>query len=217
MSNMKKNNKYTYHRGTMTTDHGSRHYEIQGARLPSVTTILAKTKDDTYLKRWYAKTGYDEAERIKNHSTLRGRAMHKFIEKHILGHGHEDLTPIGQEAKPMAKKIIEEGLLPVETYFGSEVTLYYPGLYAGATDLICEHHGMESIVDFKKDYVNMKDDGYYFLSQFEEGGESSFIPLVDLEIDVICPCNGKTLKVNVNEEVTEWKGNGTLDAFFNIV
>lgn len=103
----------------MTTDHGSRHYEIQGARLPSVTTILAKTKDDTYLKRWYAKTGYDEAERIKNHSSLRGSAMHKFIEKHILGHGHEDLTPIGQEAKPMAKKIIEEGLLPVETYFGS--------------------------------------------------------------------------------------------------
>ena len=147
---MKKNDKYTYHRGTMTTDHGSRHYEIQGARLPSVTTILAKTKDDTYLKRWYAKTGYDEAERIKNHSSLRGSAMHKFIEKHILGQGHEDLTPIGQEAKPMAKKIIEEGLLPVETYFGSEVTLHYPGLYAGATDLICEHTGMETIVDFKQ-------------------------------------------------------------------
>ena len=74
----------------------------------------------------------------------------------------------------------------------------------------------ESIVDFKKDYVNMINDGYYFLSQFEEGGKSSFVPFPNLEIDVTCPCDGKTFKVNVNEEVTEWKGNGTLDAFFNI-
>ncbi len=74
----------------------------------------------------------------------------------------------------------------------------------------------ESIVHFKKEYVNMKNDGYYFLSQFEEGGESSFVPFPNLEIDVTCPCDGKTFKVNVNEEVTEWKGNGTLDAFFNI-
>ena len=40
---MKKNNKYSYVQGTSTTDHGSRTYEIQGARLPSVTTILSKT------------------------------------------------------------------------------------------------------------------------------------------------------------------------------
>ena len=134
---MKHNTKYTYHRGTMTTDHGSRHYEIQGARLPSVTTILAKTKDDQYINRWKAKVGYDEAERIYNHSSRRGTAMHKFLEKHIQEVGYEDLTAIGKEAKPMANKIIEIGLTPVEYYYGSEITLYYPGLYAGATDLIC--------------------------------------------------------------------------------
>ena len=48
-----------------------------------------------------------------------------------------DLTGIGQEARPMADKIIEMGLAPVEEYYGSEVTLHYPGLYAGQTDLIC--------------------------------------------------------------------------------
>jgi len=72
------------------------------------------------------------------------------LEKYINETGYEDLTPIGQEAKPMAQKIIDVGLLPVDTYFGSEVTLHYPGLYAGATDLICEHTGMETIVDFKQ-------------------------------------------------------------------
>jgi len=145
-----KNNKYSYVQGTSTTDHGSRTYEIQGARLPSVTTILAKTKDDMYIRRWKQKVGYDEATRIANHSSLRGSAMHKFIEKYIKESGYDDLTPIGQEAKPMAEKIIEIGLAPVKHYYGSEITLYYPGLYAGATDLICEHNEMDTIIDFKQ-------------------------------------------------------------------
>ena len=50
----------------------------------------------------------------------------------------------------MAKKIMEIGLAPVEEYYGSEVTLHYPGLYAGSTDLVCLHNGMETIVDFKQ-------------------------------------------------------------------
>ena len=34
--------------------------------------------------------------------------MHKFLENHITGVGYDDLTGIGQEAKPMAQKIIEK-------------------------------------------------------------------------------------------------------------
>ena len=147
---MKKNSRYTYVNATSTTDHGSRGYDVMGTRLPSVTTILAKTKDDEYINRWKAKVGHEEAERIYNLSSKRGTAMHKFLEKHIKGTGYDDLTSIGKEAKPMAQKIIEIGLTPVEYYYGSEITLYYPGLYAGATDLICEHNGMETVVDFKQ-------------------------------------------------------------------
>ena len=76
--------------------------------------------------------------------------MHKFIEKYIQESGYEDLTPIGVEAKPMAQKIIETGLQNISKYYGSEVTLYYPGLYAGSTDLVCEHEGKDTIVDFKQ-------------------------------------------------------------------
>ena len=147
---MKKNSKYTYVQAWSTTDHGARTYDINGTRLPSVTTILAKTKDQQYIDRWKQKDGYEEAARVKNYSSKRGTAMHKFIEKHIQGVGYDDLTPLGREARTMAHKIIEKGLAPVEEYFGSEITLYYPGLYAGATDLICMHDGMETIVDFKQ-------------------------------------------------------------------
>ena len=76
--------------------------------------------------------------------------MHKFLESYILGTGYDDLTPIGQEAKPMAEKIIEVGFTPVEEYYGTEVTLHYPGLYAGSTDLVCLHNDLETIVDFNQ-------------------------------------------------------------------
>ena len=110
---MKKNNKYTYVHAASATDHGSRTYDVLGLRLPSVTTILAKTKDQTYLTKWKNKVGHEEADRIKNYSGKRGTSMHKFIEKYIQESGYEDLTPIGKEAKPMAEKIIESGLKPI--------------------------------------------------------------------------------------------------------
>ena len=50
----------------------------------------------------------------------------------------------------MAKKIIDVGLTPVEEIYGSEVTLYYPGLYAGQTDLVAIHKGQDAIIDFKQ-------------------------------------------------------------------
>ena len=147
---MKKNDKYNYVRGTRSTDHGTRTYEVGGFNLPSVTTVLNKTKDQQYLKKWKDRVGHEEAQRIFNLSSKRGTAMHKFLEKHIEDAGYEDLTPIGREAAPMAKKIIDVGLSYVSQYYGSEVTLYYPGLYAGTTDLVCRHNDIDTIIDFKQ-------------------------------------------------------------------
>jgi hypothetical protein len=147
---IKHSEKYSYQLGTQLMDHGSRIYDVAGYRLPSVTTILGKTKDQKFLKDWTAKVGEQEAERIKNVSSARGTAMHKFLEHYILGTGYDDLTGLGQEAKSMAEKVIEIGLAPVEEYYGSEVTMYYPGLYAGSTDLVCSHNGEDAIVDFKQ-------------------------------------------------------------------
>ena len=147
---IKLNNKYTYVQGTRSTVHGSRNYDVAGQRLPSVTTILGRTKDDTYLKKWIADKGEKEAERIKIASATRGTSMHKYLENYVIGKGYEDLTKLGQETKRMAQKVIDVGLAPVSEYFGSEVTLYYPGLYAGSTDLVGIHNGKETVIDFKQ-------------------------------------------------------------------
>jgi genome maintenance exonuclease 1 len=149
---MKKSNKYNYLEGKQITDPdtGKRVYEISSYRLPSVTTILGATKNTEFLTKWKAKVGEEQATRIKNISSARGTSMHKFLESFITDVGYDDLTELGQAALPMAKKIMEIGLAPVEEYYGSEVTLHYPGLYAGQTDLICNHNGMETVVDFKQ-------------------------------------------------------------------
>ena len=147
---MKKNDRYNYVPVPRSDDRGARTYDVKGIPLPSVTTILARTKDQGYLRRWKAKVGEQQAEAIKNIASKRGTSMHKFIEAYILGKGYEDLPSLRQQAKSMAQKLIETGLTPIDEYYGSEVTLYYPGLYAGTTDLVCMHNDMETIVDFKQ-------------------------------------------------------------------
>ena len=147
---IKKINKYNYAHGTRSTELGSRNYEVAGYKLPSVTTVLGKTKDTSFLDSWIKRKGKTEAERIKNESSTRGTSMHKYLENYVLGKGYEDLTDLGQETKRMAEKVIEVGLAPVSEYFGSEVTLYYPGLYAGQTDLVGLHNDRETIIDFKQ-------------------------------------------------------------------
>ena len=147
---MKRLERYNYVRVPRSDDEGNRTYDVQGAKLPSVTTILSRTKAQGFRKKWKAKVGEAQAEVIKNISSKRGTSMHKYIEAFILQQGYEDMTSLGQQAKTMAHKVIEMGLTPVEEYYGSEVTLYYPGLYAGSTDLVCVHNEMDTIIDFKQ-------------------------------------------------------------------
>ena len=187
---MKQNKKYNYVRVSRSEDQGSRTYDVSGTKLPSVTTILARTKDQTYLDRWKAKVGHEEAERIKNLSSKRGTSMHKFIEKHITGAGYDDLTEIGQQAKPMAQKIIDVGLTPVSEYYGSEVSLYYPGLYAGSTDLVCMHNGKETIADFKQANRAKREDWIqdYFLQIGAYAMAHDYIHGSNIEQGIIMVC-----------------------------
>ena len=147
---IKKLDKYDYGKYARIDDQGPRTYDVDGNKLPSVTTVLGQTKDLSFLYKWQARVGKEEAERIKTTSANRGTSMHKYLENYVLNTGYEDLTEMGQLAKTMAQKVIDVGLAPVDGYFGSEVTLYYPGLYAGSTDLVGLHNGKESIIDFKQ-------------------------------------------------------------------
>ena len=147
---MKWNPKFEYIHGPRSETQGFRTYDIKGKPLPSVTSILSRTRDQGFLKDWKKRIGEEEADRIKNHSSKRGTAMHKYLEKYLLGEGYTDATQIGKEARPMAQKIIEAGLRDLDEIWGNEVTLYYPDLYAGSTDLVGVYDGKETLIDFKQ-------------------------------------------------------------------
>ena len=123
-----------------------------GESLPSVTSVLGKTKDKSFLKQWRARVGEKEAEKIIANSSQIGTALHLYIEHYVNEHGYEDFTEIGQKAKTMAQVIIDhgEGLKKVSEVWGSEVHLYYPGKYAGTTDMIGVYDGRPTIIDFKQ-------------------------------------------------------------------
>ena len=132
---------------------GKRHYDIGEDKLPSVTTILSATQSEEKKKSladWRARMGTQSADRVRDIAAMRGTAMHKFLEAYIDGSGHKDLTSVGKEAEPMAKRIIESGLGDLGEVWGQEVTLYYPGLYAGATDIVGIYEGKPAIIDFKQ-------------------------------------------------------------------
>jgi len=150
---MKWNKKFNYPKSQRELIKGQRHYALNEEKLPSVTTILSETQSDEKkesLARWKARVGETEAERIKDSSASRGTNMHLHLERYILGAGHMDLTDEGQVAGDMAQVIIDKGLCDMGEIWGSEVTLFYPNLYAGATDLVGVFDYEDSIVDFKQ-------------------------------------------------------------------
>ena len=150
---MKWNKKFDYPETVRGMVEGLRHYDINNEKLPSVTTILNQTQTAEKaegLANWRARVGEAEAQRIMDQAAQRGTAMHTILEHHILGKNRLDLTYVGQQAHKMADVVIEKGLCHLEEIWGSEVALYYPELYAGATDLVGVYKNAESIIDFKQ-------------------------------------------------------------------
>ena len=150
---MKWNKQYKYPKSTRSLIEGNRHYDISNEKLPSVTTIISLTQSEEKkqsLQQWRERVGENEAENIKNTAAARGTLMHSFLEYYIRGDKLLDLSDEGQVASGMGQVIIDQGLKDMEEVWGSEVTLFYPGLYAGSTDLCGIYSGRESIVDFKQ-------------------------------------------------------------------
>jgi hypothetical protein len=150
---MKWNKLYHYPPSTRSTTDGLRMYDVGNEKLPSVTTILGATKSEDAkqsIANWQAKVGMEQATRIKEQAAARGTNMHKHLEAYILGEGYLDLTPEGKIAKGMSTTIIDKGFNDLQEIWGSEVIVHYPGLYAGATDVVGVYDYEDSIIDFKQ-------------------------------------------------------------------
>jgi genome maintenance exonuclease 1 len=148
--------KYTYTKLSRDESSGKRLYATpDGSKVPSVTTILDKTKPaeaKEALARWKKAVGEKKAQEIVTEAAGRGTRMHKYLEDYVKGEPlRESVTnPFAQQSLAMARIVIEKGFPKISEVWGSEVPLYFPGLYAGTTDCCGIHDGDESILDFKQ-------------------------------------------------------------------
>lgn len=149
-------NKYPYNTLNKETVNGSRHYVTpDGHRVPSVTTILDATKPEEAkqaLREWRKRVGPAKAQQITTEAAGRGTRMHKWLENYIKtgNTGEPGTNPYSQQSFEMAQQIVENGLKNCTEYWGTEVSLYYPEIYAGTTDLVGIHAGSEAIMDHKQ-------------------------------------------------------------------
>ena len=144
--------KYPYGKLSKTSKDGKRHYDTpDGRQVPSVTTVLSATKDMRHLHAWRKRIGEAKAQQITQESANIGTVMHGSLEKHVKGIERKPGSNlIHQKAHAMANVIIDNGLTDVSEVWGSEVSLYYPELYAGTTDLVGVYKGNPIIIDFKQ-------------------------------------------------------------------
>jgi hypothetical protein len=148
--------KYNYTSLQRDESTGKRLYACpDGFKVPSVTTILDKTKPAEAreaLANWKKAVGEQKAQQITTEAANRGTRMHKYLEDFIKGEQLKESVsnPYAQQSLIMAKKVVEEGFVDVKEVWGSEVPLYFPELYAGTTDCVGVHNGDEAILDFKQ-------------------------------------------------------------------
>jgi genome maintenance exonuclease 1 len=138
-----------------TTTEGRKYVAPDGNKLPSVTTILDATKtaeSKKALHDWRRRVGEKQAQAITTEAAGRGTRMHKWLENHIKTDviGEPGSNPYGKQSHMMAKTIIANGLSKCQEFWGTEVSLYFPEIYAGTTDLSGIHDNVECIMDYKQ-------------------------------------------------------------------
>ena len=148
--------KFEYKSLARETVNGRRLYATpDGQALPSVTTILDATKPEESkraLMEWRKAVGEKKAQEITTAAANRGTRMHTYLEKYVKeGQIPERASnPYSWASHSMAHRVVEEGLVHVDEFWGVEVPLYFPGVYAGTTDCVGVHKSDQSILDFKQ-------------------------------------------------------------------
>lgn len=178
ISDLKKVNKYPYKKYNRFTDEKGRKYLVEEHKVPSVTTILSKTKDDEGLKAWRERVGEARAKQIMNDAATIGTEMHYVLEQFFNNTPYYNTQPTAERPRIMAYKIMEN-LTPMQEVWGNEISLAYKHEYAGSTDMVALYGDKPTIIDFKQSNKPKREEwvddykhqlGAYYLAHKENYG-----------------------------------------------
>jgi len=91
----------------------------------------------------------------------------------------------------MAGIIVEQGLCNATEYWGTEVPLYFPQVYAGTTDCVGVYNGKPAIIDFKQTNKPKRTEWIedYFLQLCAYGEAHNEVYGSDIQQGVILMCS----------------------------
>jgi hypothetical protein len=208
------NNKFQYKTFSKKNTNDGRVYETPSGSLPSVTTILSKTKSKESLQSlevWKNRVGADEAARITKEAANVGTIIHNIMENTLLGKEYDPGNNlIHQQAKVMANIIHSNIKENISEIWGSEVTLYYPDLYAGTTDLVGIWKNQPAIMDFKQSNKlknkNWISDYFLQLAAYSMAHDELYGTDIKQGCVFMCTRNGEFQLFEIkDDEFTHWK------------
>ena len=127
------------------TDHG-RFYSTDVGPLPSVTSVLGATSDQSWLKEWTNRVGEDAAKEIGERASTRGTAFHSMAASYLMG---EQIFP-GSGGSWMSFMAVWQYLDEISSVRMIESAVYSRRLrYAGTLDCLADLRGVRSLIDFK--------------------------------------------------------------------
>lgn len=150
---------------TETLKTGRTYYTPDGA-YPSITTVLGKTADNTWLQKWIERVGEEEAARVSKEATDRGTLVHEYAERYFNNEDISDLALQKSDVRQMSQDLIKMAESGIDEVWGQEQVLWSNKYrYAGRTDMVGIWKGKPTIIDFKtskkKKYVKQITD--YFI------------------------------------------------------
>ena len=123
----------------------------------------------------------------------------------------------------MAKKVIESGIRGhLDEIWGSEITVYYPGLYAGATDCVGVYDGRPAIIDFKQSNKPKRKEWIedYFVQLAAYAMAHNYVYDTKIQSGIILMCTKDKLfqKFEIKDKEFQrflWKWLRRVDLYFN--
>ena len=126
---------------------GVRHYKTPSGIFPSVTTILGKYYDKSFLEAWRQRVGAAEADKISNKAAFAGTNLHSVFEKFLLNQDIKDCHSIDRmRFKSVEMKIADK----ITESYGAEYPVYSSKYKtAGTIDGIVKWNDDFAIIDLK--------------------------------------------------------------------
>lgn len=148
------------------SENGRTYQTPSGNLYPSITTVLSKTSDPSFLEEWRTKVGEEQANKISEFSRNCGNRLHSACENYL-----NNLEPLLEHAITRVHfRQLKPYLNKISKVYCLETPLYSDTLkVAGTVDCIGIYDNKLVVIDFKNSRKAKKEEwieGYFLQATF---------------------------------------------------